>query len=157
MLYLKYDRFNWGDRFSVMDENGKKYRVKSSVLLWNKKLQVMDMDKNLLFTIQAEPRSLLKKKFYIRFEDGREVAITRELSLIPKYELEGLDWEMHGVMLHAYEMLKNGQQVLSFEEMSALRYELNYPDPANELMALAVVLTITYAMNMGDGSSGTKA
>ena len=156
MLYLKYGQFNWGDKFFVMDEKGKKYQVKSSVLLWNKKLQILDMDKNLLFTIQADPKSLLKKKFYIRFEDGREVAITREMSLIPKFEIEGLDWQMHGVMRHDYEMLKNGQQVLSFEELGEHRYELRYPNPADELMALAMVLTVSYAMNMGDGSSGTR-
>lgn len=34
MLYFKEGRYNWGDRFFVMDETGeKKYRVKSSVLL----------------------------------------------------------------------------------------------------------------------------
>ena len=157
MLYLKEDRYNWGDKFFVMDENDrKKYQVKSSVLLWNKKVEIRDMDKNLLATLKNDPKSLLKKKFFIYIGDEQRAAITKEVSLIPKYTMEGLDWEMRGVMLHSYEMLKGGQTVLSFQEEESLRHELNYANPADELLALAVVLTISYAMNMDDGTAGTN-
>lgn len=157
MLYIKKKRYNWGDKFFVMDENDKKkYQVTSSVLLWNKKVEIRDMDKNLLATLKNDPKSLLKKKFFIYIGDEQRAAITKEVSLIPKYTMEGLDWEMRGVMLHSYEMLKGGQTVLSFQEEESLRHELNYANPADELLALAVVLTISYAMNMDDGTAGTN-
>ena len=157
MLYIKERRYNWGDKFFVMDENDrKKYQVTSSVLLWNKKVEIRDMDKNLLVTLKNDPKSLLKKKFFIFISGEQEAAITKEMSMVPKWTMEGLDWEMRGVMLHSYEMLKGGQTVLSFQEEGSLRHELNYANPADELLALAVVLTISYAMNMDDGTAGTN-
>ena len=157
MLYIKKKRYNWGDKFFVMDENDKKkYQVTSSVLLWNKKVEIRDMDKNLLVTLKNDPKSLLKKKFFIFISGEQKAAITKEMSMVPKWTMEGLDWEMRGVMLHSYEMLKGGQTVLSFQEEESLRHELNYANPADELLALAVVLTISYAMNMDDGTAGTN-
>ena len=157
MLYIKKKRYNWGDKFFVMDENDeKKYQVTSSVLLWNKKVEIRDMDKNLLVTLKNDPKSLLKKKFFIFISGEQKAAITKEMSMVPKWTMEGLDWEMRGVMLHSYEMLKGGQTVLSFQEEGSLRPELNYANPADELLALAVVLTISYAMNMDDGTAGTN-
>ena len=154
---LKKKRYNWGDKFFVMDENDKKkYQVTSSVLLWSKKVEIRDMDKNLLVTLKNDPKSLLKKKFFIFIGDEQKAAITKEMSLMPKYTMEGLDWQMKGVMLHSYEMLKGGQTVLSFQREDSHRFELNYANPADELLALAVVMTVSYAMNMDDGPSGTR-
>ena len=161
ILQFKEDQYKWGDTFFVMDEaDNRKYRVKSSVLLWNKKFEISDMDKNLLVTIKSEPKSVLKKKFYIFIGDQKKAAITREISLVPKFTIEGLDWQMHGVMLHSYEMRRGDQPVLSFEKEQTTwgrRYVLNAADPADELLALAVVMTISYVMNAEEGgSSGTR-
>ena len=142
-----------------MDENNqKKYRVNSSTLLWNKKYVIRDMDKNVLVTIKNEPKSLLKKKFYIFLGDEQAAAITQEISLIPKFTFEGLDWEMRGVMRQEYDMLQNGQEVLTFHRENTNwsdRYVLWVADPKNELLALAVVMTISYAMNSSDDGKNT--
>ena len=54
------------DEGAVLDENGnKKFKVKNSILLWNRKWEISDLDKNVLVTIKQEPRSIVKKKFYI--------------------------------------------------------------------------------------------
>ena len=158
-LQFKEQEYNWGDKFYVMDENNqRKYRVKSSIMLWSRKWEICDLDKNVLVVIKNEPKSLLKKKYYIIINDQEVAAITKEISLIPKYTIEGLDWQMHGVMLHEYEMLKNGQQVLSFHTDSTgwgFRSVLNVTDPADELLALAVVMTISYVMTAKEGGNST--
>lgn len=158
MIYIMKPQYSWGDKFFVYEEEGsKKYSVKSSVLLWSRKLEVLDMDKNLLVTIKADPKSLLnplKKKFLIQFADGREISVIRTISIPPKYTIEGLDWKMHGVMIHNYELLKDNEPVMSFSE-ERLYYELKTKNPSDELMALAIVLTISYAMHMSDEGGGT--
>ena len=161
ILQFKEDQYNWGDKFFVMDEaDNRKYQVTSSVLLWNKKFEISDMDKNLLVTIKSEPKSLLKKKFYIFIGDQKKAAITREISPVPKFTIEGLDWQMHGVMLHSYEMRSGDQTVLSFDREQTSRgkrYVLKAEKPVDELLALAVVMTISYVMNAAEGgSSGTR-
>ena len=160
MIYIKNAQYSWGDKFFVYEEDGtKKYMVKGSVLLWNRKLEVRDMDKNLLITIKEDPKSLinpLKKKFDIHFEDGREVSVTRAMGLVPKYTIEGLDWQMRGVMTHEYDLLRSGEQVVSFHK-GILHHELRYEKAADELTALAMVMTVSYAMNMNeDGTGGTR-
>ena len=161
ILQFKEEQYKWGDKFFVMDEgDNRKYRVKSSVLLWNKKFEISDMDKNLLVTIKSEPKSVLKKKFYIFIGDQKKAAITKEVSLVPKFTIEGLDWQMHGVMLHSYEMRRGDQTVLSFDKEQTTwgrRYVLKTADGVDELLALAVVMTISYVMNAEEGgNSGTR-
>lgn len=160
ILQLKETQYNWGDRFYVLDENNqRKYWVKSSVMLWNRKFEICDLDKNVLITIKNEPKSLLKKKFYIYIHEEKRAAITKEISLIPKFTMEGLDWQMHGVMPHEFEMLKNGQEVLSFHtELTQWgdRPVLKIASPADELLALAVVMTIGYVTNARENGTPTN-
>ena len=159
-LHFKEKKYNWGDQFYIMDDDDKRmYLVKSSILLWNKKWEICDLDKHVLVTIKNEPKSVLKKKYYIFINDQKVAAITKELSPIPKYIIEGLDWQMHGVMLHEYEMLASGMEVLSFHVETTnwgTRPVLKVADSVDELLALAVVTTIIYVMNASEEGSPTK-
>ena len=159
ILQFQHQQYAWGDTFYVMDEdNKKKYQVRSSVLLWNKKFEIRDMDKNVLVTIKNEPKSLVKKKFYIFLGDQKVATITKEISLTARFTIEGLDWQMRGVMLHSYEMLENGREVLSMNSEYTKWGEqtvLRIADPANELLALAVAMTITYVTNAREDGEST--
>lgn len=150
-LHFKETQYYWGDKFYILDDlNQRKYFVQNQIIFWNKKWEICDLNKNVLVTIKKEPKSLLKKKYYIFINEQKVAAITKEISLLPKYTFDGLDWEMNGLMLHEYEMLQNGQEVLSFHtEITnwGSRPILKIADPANELLALAVVTTISYVMN----------
>ena len=87
ILQFKEKHYNWGDKFYIYDEAGnKKFRVQNSIVLWNRKWEIMDLDKNVLVTIKQEPRSLVKKKFYIIINDQPVVTIMKELSLLPKLD-----------------------------------------------------------------------
>ena len=102
-FHFKKDQYGWEDSFYIYnDQNEKVLKVKSSIFLLSKKVEIKDMNKNLFVTIKNEPKSLLKKKFYIIVEGKQIASITKELSLIPKYTIEGLDWEREGVMLHEF-------------------------------------------------------
>ena len=159
-LHFKEEQYSWGDKFYILDEeNQRKYRVKSSAMLWNRRWEIQDLDKNVLVVIKNEPKSLMKKKYCIFIHERQVAAITKEISLIPKYTIEGLDWQMRGVMLHEYEMLKNGQEVLSFHIESTswgFRPVLKVAKYADELLALAVVMTISYVMNAKEGGTSTN-
>ena len=160
ILYIKEDQYCWGDDFFVLDENNqRKYHVTTGTVLWNRKFEIRDLNKNVLATIKNEPKSPVKKKFYVFIGDKKVASITKEISLIPKFTIEGLDWKMRGVMLHEYEMLSGGQEVLSFHRTNTRWGQLptlKINDPANELLALAVVMAISYAYNAGeDGQSTT--
>lgn len=150
-LHFKEIQYSWGDRFYILDDNNqRKYRVSNRVILWNKKWEIQDLNKNVLITIKNEPKSLLKKKYYIFVKGQKVAAVTKEISPLPKYTFEGLDWQMHGVMLHEYEMISQDQEILSFHtEITKWgdRPVLKIADPSDELLALAVVTTISYVMN----------
>jgi len=155
ILQFKSTKYAWGNDFHILDEDGnRKFKVRSSTLLWVKKLEVFDLEKNHLITIKKDPKSLVKKKFDIHIDGYQDVSITKELSIIPKYIFEGLEWDMNGIMLHDYQMFHNGQMILSIREKEnpdwGIRPILEIFDPVEELMALAVVLTISYAMPAKD-------
>ncbi len=159
-LHFKEEQYNWGDKFYILDDNNqRKYWVKSSAVLWNRKWEICDLDKNKLVVIKNEPKSMLKKKYYISINEQEMASITKEVSLIPKYTIEGLDWQMQGVMLHEYEMLKNGQEVLSFHVEPTnwgRRPVLKVANYVDELLALAVVMTISYVMNAREDGTPTN-
>lgn len=146
-LYIKEKVFTWGDQFTVKDEHGNdKYIVEGEVFTWGKKLHVYDMDGNEAAFIKQEVWSFLPT--YDVFCGDRQVAeIRKEFSfLLPRYSIEGLGWEIEGrFMAHDYEITKNGRPIVTIRKEWMTwgdSYELNITDPADELIALAVVLTI---------------
>lgn len=85
---------------------------------------------------------------YNVFCGDRQVAtIKKEFSfLFPRYSIEGLGWQIEGrFMAHEYEITKAGRPIVSISKEWMTwgdSYELDITDPADELIALAVVLTI---------------
>ena len=159
-LQFKERKYNWGDTFFIYDEtNQKAFEVKSSILLWNKKFEIMDLDKNVLVTIKNDPKSLIKKKFVILINGEQVATITKEISIPPKYTFEGLDWKKEGVMLHEYELRQQGQTVVSMtEDMRpwGRRQILTINDSIQSLLGLAVAFTLSYVMEAGNGESGKR-
>lgn len=159
VLHFKEKQYGWGDTFYILDDNNqRKYQVKSSVMLWNKKFEIRDLDKETLVVIKNDPKSLMKKKFFISIRGEQVATITREMSLVPKYIIEGLDWQMRGVMALEYEMLKGDQEIFSIHTEGTswgTRPVLKIAENRDELPALAVALTISFVMNAKEGESST--
>lgn len=146
-LYIKEKAFTWGDQFTVKDEYGNdKYIVEGEVLTWGKKLHVYDMDGNEVAFIKQEVWSFLPT-YYVFCGDRQVAEIKKEFSfLFPRYSIEGLGWEIEGrFMAHDYEITKAGRSIVTISKEWMTwgdSYELTIADPADEIVALAVVLTI---------------
>lgn len=146
-LYIEEKIFTWGDKFSVRDEQGnEKYYVEGEVFTFGKKLHVYDRHGREVAYIEQELLTLLPS--YHVYVGERQVArIDREFSFFsPKYYVSGPDWEVNGHFLeHDYEITQNGRPVVTIEKEWMTWgdcYELNIESPADELLALAVVITI---------------
>lgn len=146
-LYIKEKVFSWGDKFTVKDQFGNdKYMVQGEVFSFGKKLHIYDMVGRELALIKQELWSFLPK--YDVFCNGQQVAeIKREFTFLrPRYSIGGLGWEINGSFLaHDYEIIQNGRPIvrISKEWMTwSDSYELDIENPRDELIALAVVLTI---------------
>ena len=146
-LYIREKVFSWGDKFTVKDALGNdKYVVEGEVFSWGKKLHVYDMAGREVAFIKQEVFSWLPR-FYV-FCGGEQVAeIKREFSLFfPRYSIDGLGWEINGsFMAHDYDITRSGRIIVRIRKEWMTwgdSYELDILDPAHELIALAVVLTI---------------
>ena len=159
-LYMKEKVFSWGDRFTVWDASGQeKYFVEGEVFSWGKKLHVYDTAGMEVAFIKQEVFSFLPR--YYVFCAGEQVAeIRKEFTfLFPKYRIDGLDWDIEGsFMAHDYTIHESGREIvrISKEWMTwGDSYELDIASGADEIVALAVVLTIDCVMESSNGASVT--
>ena len=157
-LYMKEKVFSWGDKFTVKDEHGRdKYMVEGEIFSWGKKLHVYDMSGREVAFIKQEVWSLLPR--YYVFCGGRQVAEIRKAFtfLFPRYTIDGLGWEIDGSFLaHEYEITHSGRTIVTISKEWMTwgdSYELEIADPADELIALAVVLTIDCVMESSSGAA----
>ena len=146
-LYMKEKVFSWGDRFTVKDENGcDKYFVQGEVFSLGKNLHILNIHDEEVAYIQQRLLTLMPR-FTVSM-GGREVAqIRKEFTLFfQRYVIDGLGWEVDGsILAHEYEIRKNGRTIVRISKEWLTwgdSYMLDIADPADELIALAVVLTI---------------
>ena len=146
-LYIKEKVFSWNERFTVKDENGwDKYYVEGELFSLGKKLHLLNIHGEEVAFIQQQLFTLMPR--YSVFVGGREIAqIRKEFTLFfQRYVIDGLGWEIDGsVWEHHYEIRKNGRLIVRLEKEWFTwgdSYCLDIADPADEILALAVVLTI---------------
>jgi uncharacterized protein YxjI len=146
-LYIKEKVFSWGDQFTVKDEYGyDKYFVEGEVFSWGKKLHLYDSAGREVAFIKQELWTFMPQ--YHVFCNGHEVATIRKefTFLFPRYVIDGLDWLIDGsFMAHDYEITKAGNPIVCIRKEWMTwgdTYELDISDSQQEIIALAVVLTI---------------
>ena len=150
-LYIKQKVFSWGDKFTVKDEAGHdRYRVEGEIFSFGKKLHVYDSNGTEVAFIKQEVWSWMPR-FYVFCGDRQVAQIKKEFTFfLPKYHIDGLGWEINGsFMAHDYEITKNGDPIVTISKEWMTwgdSYELNISDPRDEIVALAVVLTIDCVM-----------
>lgn len=146
-LYIKEKVFSWGDKFTVKDEFERdKYVVEGEIFTWGKKLHIYDMTGQEAAFIKQEVWSFLPR-YYVFCNDRKVAEIKKEFSLIfPRYSIEGLGWEIEGKFTaHEYEINQHGRPIVSIRKEWLTwgdSYELDILDPVDEIIALAVVITI---------------
>ena len=148
-LYMKEKLFSFHDRFTIKDENGwDKYYVEGEFLSLGKRLHLLNSFGEEVALIRQELFTLMPR--YTVSVAGREIArIRKEFTLFfQRYVIDGLGWEVEGsVWEHRYEIRKNGRLIVAIDKEWMTwgdSYVLDIVDPADEILALAVVLTIDY-------------
>ena len=146
-LYMKEKLFSFHDRFTIQDENGwDKYFVEGELFSLGKKLHLLSARGDEVAFIRQELLTLMPR-FTVTVA-GREIAqIRKEFTFFfQRYVIDGLGWEIDGdVWAHDYEIRKNGRIIVRITKEWLTwgdSYVLDILDPADELVALAVVLTI---------------
>ena len=159
-LYIKQKVFSWGDKFTVKDKSGRdRYYVEGEVFTFGKKLHVYDISGCEVAFIKQELWSWLPR-FYVFCGDRQVAEIKKEFTfLLPKYSIDGLGWEIDGSFLaHDYVITRNGCPIVSISKEWMTwgdSYELNISNPQDEIIALAVVLTIDCVMEASSSSSSS--
>lgn len=159
-LYIKEKVFTWGDQFTVKDERGNdRYVVEGEVFSWGKKLHVYDMTGREVAFIKLEVWSFLPR-YYVFCGDRQVAEIKKEFTFFfPKYRIDGLGWEIDGsFMAHEYEITQSGRTIVSISKEWMTwgdSYELNITNPSDEIVALAVVLTIDCVMEAATAASSS--
>ena len=146
-LYIKEKVFSWNEQFTVKDENGwDKYFVEGELFSWGKKLHLLNIHGGEVAFIQQKLFTWMP--CYTVSVEGREIAqIRKEFTLFfQRYIIDGLGWEVEGsVWDHEYEIRRNGRLIVRISKEWFTwgdSYMLDIADPADEILALAVVLTI---------------
>ena len=146
-LYIKEKVFSWGDKFFVKDALGNdKYVVEGEVFSLGKKFHVYDLMCREVAFIKQELMTFLP--CFTVYSCGEEIAqVKKEFSfLTPRYSIEGLGWEIEGSFWeHEYQIHQNGKPIVTISKEWMTwgdSYELDIVSPADEIIALAVVLTI---------------
>ena len=160
-LYIRQKVFSWSDRFTVKDSAGAdRYRVEGEFFTLGKKLHVYDMRGNEVAFISQELLTWMPR-YHVYCGERHVAEIRKEFTfLFPKYSIEGLGWEIDGsFMAHDYEITKNGRTIVSISKEWMTwgdSYELDIRDPADEIVALAVVLTIDCVMAAAAAASSAN-
>ena len=146
-LYMKEKVFSWNEQFTVRDEHGfDKYYVEGEFFSLGKRLHLNDIHGREIAFVQQQLFTLMPR-FSVSVA-GREIAqIRKEFTFFyQRYVIDGLGWEVEGsVWEHEYEIRKNGLPIVRISKEWFTwgdSYCLDILNPADEVMALAVVLTI---------------
>ena len=157
-LYIKQKVFSWGDKFTVKDEYGyDKYFVEGEIFSWGRKLHVYDTAGNEVAFIKQEVWSFLPR-FYVFCGNQQVAEIVKEFTFFyQKYRVEGLGWNVDGSFwAHDYTITKGSQTIVSISKEWMTwgdSYELDIRNPEDEIVALAVVLTIDCVIAAASNSS----
>ena len=146
-LYIRQKVFSWGDAFTVKDAGGEdRYFVEGEIFSWGKKLHVYDRRGKEAAFIQEKLFTFLPRYEVYRGEHLAAEIVKEFTFLFPKYRIDGLDWEIDGkLMEHDYEITQKGRPIVTIQKEWMTwgdSYQLDIADPADEILALAVVLTI---------------
>ena len=146
-LYIKQQVFTWGDKFEVKDSEGNaRYFVEGEVFSWGKKLHIYDTNGVEVIYIAQELMTFLPR-YQIFVNNILSAEIVKEFSFfLPRYRIDKLGWKIEGHFgAHDYTITQNNSQIVSISKNWFTwgdSYVLDINDPQNELVALAVVITI---------------
>ena len=146
-LYIRQKVFSWRDRFTVWDESGaERWYATGEFFSWGRKLHVTDTQGREALFIRQKVWSFLPRYFIYTGEQQIATIVKEFTFLRPRYRIEGLNWRIDGTFwAHDYTITDGDRTVVSIHKRWMTWgdcYEMDITDPADELPALAAVLTI---------------
>ena len=156
-LLIKQRVFSWTDTYDIYDENGEaKYFVKSEFLSIGHKIHVYDRYDREVVMVREKLLKLLPT-FEIDV-DGETVGTVKKkwTFLRPKYEIDCNGWQCDGTIWGwDYDVISGGDLVAHISKELLHwgdTYVLDIVDPADEIMALMLVIAID-AANCSQGNN----
>ena len=150
-LYMKQKVMTIVDKFTIKDEAGNDvYFVEGEFLSLVKKLHVRDQGGNEVAYLQGRVSFFPRYDVYL----GGEFACSVQKKftfLLPRYEIEGLGWEVRGELFaHEYEVFSGDHTIMAIHKRWVSwgdAYEIDIAESENHVLALCVVLGIDAALN----------
>ena len=156
-LLIKQRVFSWTDTYDIYDENGEaKYFVKSEFLSIGHKIHVYDRYDREVGMVREKLLKLLPT-FEIDV-DGETVGTVKKkwTFLRPKYEIDCNGWQCDGTIWGWDSDVISGGDLVAHISKELLHwgdtYVLDIVDPADEIMALMLVIAID-AANCSQGNN----
>ena len=145
-LYIKQKVFSWSDRFTIWDEQGnERWYGQGEIFSWGRKLHVLNTGGQEVAFIRQKLLSFLQR-YFIEINNHTYTFVKEFTFLKPRFHLEGIGWTASGdFWAHEYEVSNGSDCIMSLSKKWFTwgdSYELDIPNPENELLALCVALTI---------------
>jgi uncharacterized protein YxjI len=160
-LYARQRVFSFRTVFNILDSRGRvRYTVKGELLSLTKKLHVFDSSGREVALLRGKIISLLPT-YDIYIGNRKAARIVKRLTLFrPSYVITDCNWRVEGNLLQHSYSLYNGRRnrvaTISKRWMSIGDcFELDVPDPENEVLAVCMMLAIDCVMDDQEASSLT--
>jgi uncharacterized protein YxjI len=143
---MKQKVFSWRDKFSIFDESGaERYYAEGEIFSWGRKLHLCDTSGRECAYIKQKLLTFLQR--YIIEMGGDSFTVVKEFTFFkPSFHVEGTNWRLDGDFFeHEYAITDGGEVIMRLSKHWFTwgdSYELDIPDSRNEVLALAVALTI---------------
>lgn len=148
-FYIKQKVFTLKDKFKITDESQNPiYEVKGKFMSITNKLQLLDINGNLLYRSNRKVLALLAKYFIYNQKDEEVATIQRKFSLRPKFDLSilGKEMELEGSLFaHSFNIISNGQNLASIHKKIISwgdTYEIEIYDNENIELYLFVIIIL---------------
>ncbi|MDR1464010.1 MAG: hypothetical protein LBJ11_01745 [Oscillospiraceae bacterium] len=156
-LYIQQKVFSWRDQFAVKDEYGyDQFFARGEIFTWGRKLHIYNAAGAEVAFLHRQLFRLLSR--YTIEIGGYSYEMVKEFTLLkPRFRIENLPWRMEGdFFAHEYDLLEGNRLVMHISKHWFTwgdSYELDIPNPGDQLMALCVALTVDCMMADAASSS----
>lgn len=151
-LYVKQKFLSLNASFNIWDENNQeKYNVEGKLISLGRQFTIYKKGEKIAFIAQEILNFFPKFNIYI--EDEKIASIQKKFSLFnPIYEIENLNWVINGdIFAHEYTISKENKIIASISKKYLKltdTYEIDINNEEDEIMVLAVVITIDAVMSI---------
>ncbi|MEW4353340.1 LURP-one-related family protein [Streptococcus pneumoniae] len=157
-FYIKQKLWSLGGKFTIKDEYDQVcYQVEGSLFKWMKSFKILDLQGQLVSTIQRKFTWFLPR-FEVEVKGQTRFVIQKKLSwLKPRYEIENLGLEVLGnIWDMKFDLIESSRVVAHIDQewfRMTSTYDVAVYDEDYCDMAIALVIAIDYVKAMREAST----